>query len=109
MKTKHQLQNEVAVARIALRDAEVALAAFDGLAENNVFDTADKGTAFAEDACDTMAHDACEGAGNCGDDQYTQDYMVGPIKFRCTASYEYDRHDKTYYYIDRRSYKHEAL
>ncbi len=109
MQTKLDLKAAVAFAQANLRAAEKALAEFNSLAENNVFDDKRKAEGFAENACDNMAHEDCEGAGNCGESEYTQDYMVNGEKFRCTATYEYNRHDKTYYYIDGRDYKHEAI
>ena len=47
-----------------------------------------------------MAFDDCEGAGNCGDDEYTQKFIVDGKIYLGTGLFQYNRHDKTYYYID---------
>ena len=47
-----------------------------------------------------MAFEDCEGAGNCGMDKYTQEFIVGDMHYIATLTVEYNRHDKTYYYID---------
>ena len=109
MKTRQELQSVITEAKVNLKSAVDALAKFDSAAENNVFESKERAEFATEDMCDKRAHEDCEGAGNRGLGTYTQDYMVDGVKYRCTATYEYNRHDKTYYYIDGRDYKHEAL
>jgi predicted nuclease with TOPRIM domain len=42
----------------------------------------------------------CEGSGNCGDEYYEQEFIVDGILYNGKLEVEYNRHDKTYYYID---------
>jgi hypothetical protein len=109
MTTRQDLLDAVALTKGNYHDAERVLAEFDALPENNVFPDLKSAENKVEDMCDSRAHEDCEGAGNCGNDTYTQDYMVDGVKYRCTATYEYNRHDKTYYYIEEREYSHEVL
>jgi hypothetical protein len=55
------------------------------------------------------ARDACEGSYCFGDDEYTQDFYVGDDLYRATLTVEYNRHDKTYYYVDGDEFKTEKL
>jgi nicotinamide phosphoribosyltransferase len=47
-----------------------------------------------------QAEEDCEGAYNMGHDEYTTLVQVGEKFFELTTRFEYNRHDKTYYYID---------
>jgi hypothetical protein len=98
--TKEELQAAVTVARKTLADAEDALLAFDALPENNVFASLYDAEGALEDRLRNEAFKDCEGAGNCGDDEYTQEFIVDGVRYVGTLSVEYNRHDKTYYYID---------
>ena len=109
MQTKHELQQVVADASAALKAANKALAEFDWMAKNSVFESKEKAEGANEDKCDNRAFEDCKGERNCGMKTYIQDYMFDGVKYRCTATYEYNRHDKTYYYIDERDFKHEAI
>ena len=95
-----QLKIDVVVAQRNLATAKSALEAFESLAENNVFATVDEARVVIENALLCKAHEDCEGSYNCGDDSYTQEFMVGGIVYIATLAVEYNRHDKTYYYID---------
>lgn len=100
MTTKEQLQSDIDNCKEKLAEAEKALEVFMQLAENNVFDDMDA----AKDAMYTLlegrAGEACEGSYNCGREKYTQLFMVGDKTYEATMTLEYNRHDKTYYYID---------
>ena len=55
---------------------------------------------------ENQAYEDCEGAGNCGSPEYEQDFIVGGKEYTAVCSFDYDRHDKTYYYIDRSEYSY---
>lgn len=99
--TKEELQTTVTQAEAALTAAKAELEAFDGLPENNVFPTLEDAEGELEDRLRGQAHADCEGSYNCGADEYTQEFIVDGKHYMGTLSVEYDRHDKTYYYIDR--------
>lgn len=67
----------------------------------------------AEDAISsllyTKAEDACEGSHNCGADEYAQAYqLIGDSKvYSGKITVDYNRHDKTYYYVDGCKYSYE--
>lgn len=46
------------------------------------------------------ATEACEGRHCCGDDSYDVRFKVGDKIYSVSVGFEYNRHDKTYYYID---------
>jgi hypothetical protein len=105
MKTREELNNDIKSARSALSAAEGALYEFNTLPENNVFDTLEKGASKIEDDLRDLASEDCEGAGNCGADEYRRKFTVDGVIFEGVLQCEYDRHDKTYYYIDRTTFK----
>lgn len=79
------------------------------LAENNVFETLEDADSKMYTLLENQATEDCEGSYNCGDDEYTQEFMVGTQKYLATMTFEYNRHDKTYYYIDSREYSSKEI
>lgn len=100
MSTKEELVQAVLNAKQALAAAEVALEAFDTAPENNVFATLEEAESVLEDRLRQQAFQDCEGAHNCGNDEYEQEFVVDGKHYMATAKFEYNRHDKMYYYID---------
>jgi hypothetical protein len=100
MSTKEELEQAVESAKTALRRAEDALLEWSDRPENNVFATMKEAESAIEDALLSMAADDCEGAYNCGADSYSRGFMVDGKTYIGTLTCEYNRHDKTYYYID---------
>ena len=100
--SKKDLQDAVAQAQIALADAEDALEAYEDSIENNTF----SGTSLEEAAykvelrLEAKAGQACEGSYCCGLEKYTQEFVVDGVKYLGTLTCEYNRHDKTYYYVE---------
>lgn len=49
-----------------------------------------------------IASNDCEGSYNCGNNFYDQNYTLldSPTVYTGTIEVEYNRHDKTYYYVD---------
>lgn len=103
--TEHEtLKMYVATARQALADAELALSEFEQRAEHFNYATLDD----AQDLRDILrrrAIDDCEMAGECGMEEYEQQCYIDGVLHKAVLSVEYDRHDKTYYYVDRVSLK----
>jgi Tfp pilus assembly protein PilX len=98
--TKEELELVVENAKAALRRAEDALLEWSDRAENNVFATMEEAEAAIENELLVLARDDCEGAYNCGADSYSRAFMVDGKKYVGTLTCEYNRHDKTYYYVD---------
>lgn len=102
--TREELKAAIQAANAKLTDAKDALAAFEAKAENNVFDSLEKANSKVEAMLESRAHQDCEGSYNCGQDEYTQEFMVGNVRYIGTLKVEYNRHDKTYYYVDGSDY-----
>lgn len=109
MTTKQELEKAVKDARANLESAEAALAAFEASPENNRFDDLDTALATIEDALRQEAYEDCQGAYNCGNDTYSREFYVGDTLYRGTAEFEYNRHDKTYYYIEECNFTYEEV
>lgn len=62
-----------------------------------------------EDKLLGQAREDCEGAYNCGADHYDQEFMVGDVRYLGTLTVEYNRHDKTYYYIDGSNFSYKTV
>lgn len=107
--TLDELKANVEAAKTALHKAEAALSKFQSFAENNVFSSLEEAVSKLRRVLEYRAAEVCEGAGNCGAEEYDQLFMVGSQKYRMTATVEYNRHDKTYYYIDRFEVEYEAI
>lgn len=100
MNTKETLELAVNEARKALQAAEKALYDFNTSAENNVFPSVEAAEDELEDVLHKRAFQDCQGAYNCGDSEYRQEFFVDGIKYVAIYEVEYNRHDKMYYYID---------
>lgn len=96
----------IQVAKDALSAAQDALDTFDAIAENNRFATVQGGVRRIEGLLMSRAHADCEGSYNCGDDVYEQEFMVGEVVYVGRLECEYNRHDKTYYYLDSSSFSY---
>lgn len=98
---KIELEAAVAAAKANLGAAEKELSDFLASPLNNVFESVEQASGELEDRLRDMANEDCEGAGNCGLEEYEQEFIVDGVHYIGKLSVEYDRHDKTYYYIDR--------
>lgn len=97
---KQAHEDAIKAARKNLQAAELAYEEWKSSPEQNVFESVEKAEAELDERFRDLASEECEGAHNCGADEYTQDFMVGGQKYRFTAEVEYNRHDKTYYYVE---------
>lgn len=106
---KIELENHVATAKLALQAAELVLANFIASPENNVFPSLEEAEGELEERLRGIAREDCEGAGNCGLEEYEQEFIVDDVLYLGKLSVEYDRHDKTYYYVDRARFTYEPV
>jgi|GEM_PF-624406 len=104
MDTKLKLEADVASAAKSLSDATSALAAFNQSAENNTFDTLDEALDVIADALGDRAREDCEGSHNCGNESYEQEFIAGGVRYIGKLKCEYGRHDKTYYFLDGKTF-----
>lgn len=98
--TKAALMANIKIAEDALESAKNELAQWEARPENNRFDTLEAAEVAIEDALMGEAAADCEGSYNCGAPQYSRGFMVGEKLYMGILDVEYNRHDKTYYYID---------
>lgn len=100
MYTEEKLEAAVEKAQKQLDAAVSALTAFRTTAEYHTYKTLDEALGAMEDLLYGQAHADCEGSYNCGNDEYTQDFTVDGVVYTAKMTFEYNRHDKTYYYIE---------
>lgn len=55
------------------------------------------------------ANNDCEGAHNCGNSSYTVSFKVNDKIYSVEVGFSYNRHDKTYYYVDNYGSKSEGV
>lgn len=60
---------------------------------------------FARD----WAVEACEGRDNCGDESYDVRFKVEDKIYSVEVGFSYNRHDKTYYYVEKQGMSHEGV
>jgi hypothetical protein len=94
------LIDKIASIELELTRAIEALEVFDALPENNTFEDYDKACASIEGTLEHRARSDCEGSYNYGNDEYTQEFIVNGKHYLGKLEVEYNRHDKTYYYVD---------
>lgn len=92
------LKNIIAEGEKTLAATKSALHDFESLPENNVYATLEDADEL-EDILRDQASEDCEGSYNCGAPEYRRELMVDGVKYVAILSVDYDRHDKTYYYI----------
>jgi len=109
MNTKLKLIEDIKLAKESLLKAEAALEEFNMLPENNVFMDLEDACNSIEETLRNKAFSDCEGAGNCGLSEYSRLFMVNGVTYLGTLKVEYNRHDKTYYYIDEVVFNHKQI
>lgn len=109
MKTKNDLILAVKEAEKALNVARNELLEWESLAEHNVFDDLDKAVYKIEARLYALANDDCEGSYNCGQEKYEQEFIVNGVRYLGTLECEYNRHDKTYYYVEHAEFYYKEL
>jgi hypothetical protein len=64
---------------------------------------------WLHDIISDIASNACEGSHKFGRDEYTFKFKVGDKRYAGTAKVDYNRHDKTYYYVEDVEIKYEGI
>ena len=78
-------------------------------AEYNTFETREEADLVIEGILESRASEDCEGSYNCGEKEYTQEFIVGDHLYQATMTFEYNRYDKQFYCIEESEYKSEAV
>ena len=108
MDERKLLVDAINVAKINLAAAEGALESFDEAPENNQYDTLEDAGEL-EDILLEKASKDCEGSYNCGDESYEREFIVQGKHYLAILDVEYNRHDKTYYYVDEYEFRIEEI
>ncbi len=93
-------QNEISELTAKLRAAEGQLYFLQSLADNNRFDSMEVAETAIYSKLKAEANEDCEGSYNCGNPQYHQEFYVNDQLYIGVLDVEYNRHDKTYYYVE---------
>lgn len=107
--TREELRLNIKTALAVLHAAEAAFEVFEGLAVNNVYESLEAATPRIEGKLLSKAHEDCEGSHCLGNDIYEQEFMVGSETYVAVLEVEYDRHDKTYYYVTSSNFRTKKL
>lgn len=106
---KKEMKAKVKALQAEIAVLETQIEEFDSSPEQNIFESLDKAANQITDRFKDIAHQQCEGAGNCGSPEFKQKFSVDGKSYEATVGFEYDRYDKTYYYIENTSYSYVAL
>lgn len=109
MDSLEELKSAVKTAKSALEDATLRLEKAQALPWNNVYPSLEAAEYKIEDMLAGRAHEDCEGAGNCGAPEYRQLFMAGDKMYVGIYEVDYNRHDKTYYYVDGSAFRIEEV
>lgn len=109
MTAREELLARVAEAQQALAEAQKALYLFDTDPQNNVFESVERASIVLEDRLLNEANDDCEGSYNIGAEEYRQEFIVDGKRYVAILEVEYNRYDKTYYYVDGSDFRVEEL
>lgn len=107
--TKEELKQAIEAAKQNLAAAEQALADFIASPEQNVFASLEDAKGELEERLRIQAHEDCEGSYNCGLPVYEQEFIVDGVHYLAKLECEYNRHDKTYYYVDEAHFSYEPI
>jgi len=64
---------------------------------------------YIYDIAHEWASNDCEGSHNCGSEEYTVKFKVNDKLYKVNVGFSYNRHDKTYYYVERQGYEDEGV
>lgn len=99
-KELEQLKQQVVVLVDAIAFAEGQLNRWLADPKNNVYTSIEDATEL-EGTLSAEAHQDCEGSYNCGKSEYSREFIVGDKRYIAKLeNIQYNRHDKTYYYIE---------
>jgi len=97
---KAALEAAVQTAKAAHDAAVTALDDFERAPANHVYDTIEDAEATLHEVMRDVASEDCEGSHNCGASEYRQGFFVVGVEYVAIASVEYNRHDKTFYFVE---------
>jgi hypothetical protein len=109
MKTLAEINNEIAKLKKDVESLQETKRALQLSREYNTYSDQKEAEHRVEGLLEDLANNDCKGSYNRGLDEYLCEYSVNGKNFLCVATPEYNRHDKTYYYVDSIEYKHSEV
>lgn len=108
---REQIAAEIYAHQKSIEVLEQSLMDIDSSMENNQYTDQKNAEYSITKRFEGIAQKQCEGAYNCGDEQFQQRYQItgNPNVFEATVKFEYNRHDKTYDYIEGTTYSYVEL
>lgn len=100
MTSLNDLHEELKAAQNAVGEANKRIYDFECSPEQNIYVKLDDAEGYIYERLMRYAGEACEGSHCYGESEYTQEFKVGEDRYIAKLELEYNRHDKTYYYID---------
>ena len=94
------LNDAIREAAALLSKAQMRKRAYESLPENHEYPDLSEAEGWISARLEGYAQEDCEGSHNCGKSKYTQRFTAGGKLYDGTLEVEYNRHDKTYYYVD---------
>jgi len=100
--TKDEISAQIKFLNAKVVDLENQIEAFDSAIEQNQYKNHKEAELKISGRYECIANEECEGSYNRGADEYMQQYQIeGEASiFEAFMKVEYNRHDKTYYYVD---------
>ena len=103
---REQLVEAIAAQQQVLDRLNEQLAEYDSAPERHVYSSLEEAEYEIEDFLREKAAEDCEGSYNCGSDYYEQEFIVDGLRYIGRIDVEYNRHDKTYYFIEESRYSY---
>lgn len=104
-----ELQQNIVDRAKELELAKQALCTFNDSPERNVYESLEDAEYSISEKLKGYATEACEGSYKRGNLKYKQEFSVSDKKYLATMTFEYNRHDKKYYYIDASEYSYKEI
>jgi hypothetical protein len=106
MKTLAEINNEIVELKKNLESLQETKQILQLSREYNMYSNQNEAKNRVEGLLEDLANNDCEGSYTCGLAYYSCDYSANGKNFLCVATPEYNRHDKTYYYVDSIKFDH---
>ena len=104
-----QLQQNIVDKAKELELAKQQLFTYEDSPERNVYESLEDAEYSISEKLEAYASEACEGSYKRGNWKYFQEFSVLDKKYLATMTFEYNRHDKQYYYIDGFEYSYKEI
>lgn len=104
-----QLQQNIVDKAKELEVAKQQLRDYEDSPERNVYSSLHQAEGILTEKLYAQAHEDCEGSYNCGAESYEQEFSVQGKKYLAIMTFEYNRHDRQYYYIDESEYSYKEI